>query len=357
MKLFGLFFSILIAIGCNAQPKKDNVFYQNWDKSPKEGSFKMDDWIVWGGSVVKGEDEKYYMFASRWPKNLTMSAWATNSEIVLAVSDTPQGPYKFKQVVLPARGKQYWDGMMTHNPNIHYHNGKYILFYIGITYDFEQPKNIIPTRELYEKAWNNKRIGIAIADSPTGPWKRMDKPIIEPRKNMWDGAVTSNPAAVIHEDGSVLLIYKSAPVPYPERNKNGTMRFGVAKADHYLGPYKRVTEDNKIIIKPIDTNVEDPYVWYDGTKYLMLAKCMNESITGEHGAGFIATSKNGIDWETPKNPIAYSKEVELSDGSKQKMPKLERPQVLLENGIPTYVFFACRNSKSEIFNIVRPIKQ
>ncbi len=101
MKLLGLFFSILLVVVCSNEQKKDNVFYQNWSDSPKEGSFKMHDWIIWGGSVIKAEDGNYYMFASRWPKNLSMGAWVTNSEIVLAVSGTPEGPYKFKQVVLP----------------------------------------------------------------------------------------------------------------------------------------------------------------------------------------------------------------------------------------------------------------
>jgi hypothetical protein len=185
----------------------------------------------------------------------------------------------------------------------------------------------------------------------------MDKPVLEPRKNMWDGAITSNPAPVIYKDGSVLLIYKSAPVSYPERNKNRKMRFGVAKADHYLGEYKRIGENNQIVLKPIDTSVEDPYIWFDGSKHFMLAKCMDESITGESGAGFVASSIDGIEWQALENPTAYGKTVELSDGTVVKMPKLERPQVLFENGKPTHVFFACRNSESEIFNMVRPLKE
>jgi predicted GH43/DUF377 family glycosyl hydrolase len=356
MRLLVLFLGMFVALGCANGKKNDNVFYQNWDISPKEGAFRMDGWIVWGGSVIKAEDGKYYMFASRWPEKLSMSAWVTNSEIVLAVSDRPEGPYKFNKVVLPSRGKEYFDGMATHNPNIRYHDGKYILFYTGSTYDFERPSEIKPSREMYEKSWNNKRIGIAIADSPTGPWKRMDKPVIEPREGMWDGAITSNPAPVVHKDGSVLLIYKSAPVPYPERNKNRKMRFGVVKADHYLGEYKRVGENNQITMKPVDTNVEDPYIWYDGIKYNMLAKCMNASITGEKGAGFIAFSEDGVEWNIPENPVAYGKTLQLSDGTTEKMPKLERPQVLIEDGKPTHVFFACRNKKNEIFNMVRPLK-
>lgn len=363
MKTFFLYVTALVVIftfltlpGCNHSSKPDNVFHQNWDESPSEGAFKMKDWIVWGGSVIKAADGKYYMFASRWPKKLSMQAWVTNSEVVLAVSDNPRGPYEFKQVVLPARGNEYWDGMATHNPNIQFHKGKYILFYTGTTYDFKQPSDTVPTRTMYEKSWNNKRVGVAVSDSPTGPWERMDRPVIEPRQGRWDAAITSNPAAVIHEDGSVLLIYKSAPVPYPERNKNGQMRFGVATADHYLGNYRRIRENNQIKIEPIDTDVEDPYIWHDGSKYFMLAKCMNESITGEAGAGFLSTSQNGIEWQIAENPAAYGKTLKLSNGTIETMKRIERPQVFIENGKPTHVFFACINSESEIFNMVRPLK-
>lgn len=355
MKISVFFFTALLLAACSSKPELKNVFCQHWDKSSQEGAFKMSDWIIWGGSVIKAKDDKYYMFASRWPEHLTMRSWVTNSEIVLAVADRPVGPYTFKQVVLPARGNQYWDGMATHNPNIQYHDGKYILFYTGVNYDFDQPTDSVPSREMYERAWNNKRIGVAVADSPMGPWERMDHPVVEPRPGMWDGAITSNPAPVIHDDGSVLLIYKSAPVPYPERNKNRTMRFGVAKASHYIGPYERVDHNNQIKISPIDTDVEDPYIWYAKDRYFMLSKCMNKMITGESGSGFIAYSFDGVEWLTPEEPAAYSKTVTMLDGTVEKMQKLERPQVLLQNGNPTHVFFACINSKNEIFNIVRPL--
>ena len=334
----------------------NNPFYGNWDVSPVEGAFRMDDYIVWGGSVIKADDGKYYMYASRWPKKLSMRAWVTNSEIVVASSDKPEGPYEFETVALPVRGKEHWDGLMTHNPSIHYHEGKYILFYIGVTYDFGQPVDSIPTRQDYENAWNNKRIGIAVSDSPTGPFVRQDAPILEPRPDNWDGAITSNPAPHVHEDGSVLLVYKSAPVPYPERNNNRALQFGVARADHYLGEYIRVSENNRIKFAPIDSHVEDPYIWYDGDNYKLLAKCMNAAITGEAGAGFLASSKDGITWTTTAQPAAYSKTLSLSDGTTEKLKKLERPQVLIEGGKPTHVFFACHNQEDEIFNIVRPLK-
>ena len=356
--IFTLMVSVTALFSCAGNSRKgDNLFHENWEDSPVEGAFRMDDYIVWGGSVVKAEDGKYYMYASRWPKKLSMSAWVTNSEVVIAVSDRPEGPYEFKAVALPSRGKEYWDGMMTHNPSVHYHDGKYILYYTGVTYDFEKPSDSIPSRKRYEEAWNNKRIGVAVADSPMGPFARMDHPILTPRSDKWDAAITSNPAPFIHENGSVLLVYKSAPVPYPERNNNRSLQFGVARADHYSGEYKRTIDNNRIKFVPVDSRVEDPYIWHDGEKYQLLAKCMDGDIAGEPEAGFLASSEDGVNWTTADEPAAYSRTISLSDGTSVEMKKLERPQVLVEDGRPTHVFFACRTPQDEIFNMVRALKK
>src|SRR5262245_45244510 len=89
---------------------------------PRNGGFRMEGYWVWCGSVIKGDDGRYHMFASRWPKDITFHpGWMTNSEIVRAVADRPEGPYVFQQVVLPARGADYWDGRSTHNPSITRH--------------------------------------------------------------------------------------------------------------------------------------------------------------------------------------------------------------------------------------------
>ncbi|MEG2500550.1 MAG: hypothetical protein RSA78_05740, partial [Oscillospiraceae bacterium] len=38
--------------------------------APCGGGFSMEGYWVWCGSVIKGEDGKYHMFASRWKKTL-----------------------------------------------------------------------------------------------------------------------------------------------------------------------------------------------------------------------------------------------------------------------------------------------
>ena len=99
--------------------------------------FQMDGYWVWCGSVIRGEDKRYHMFASRWPKTLPFHpGWLTDSEIVRAVADRPEGPFEFQEVVLGKRGAEYWDGCMAHNPMICRQGGKYILFYTGSTYPF-----------------------------------------------------------------------------------------------------------------------------------------------------------------------------------------------------------------------------
>lgn len=59
---------------------------------PLHGGFRMEGFWVWCGSVAKGEDGRYHMFASRWPKAFPMHpGWLLASEVVREVSDTPRG--------------------------------------------------------------------------------------------------------------------------------------------------------------------------------------------------------------------------------------------------------------------------
>ena len=108
--------------------------------APRAGGFRMDGYWVWCGSVIKDDDGTYHMFASRWPKDITFHpGWMTSSEIVRATATRPEGPYTFQEVVLPARGAQYWDGRSTHNPAITRYKDTYLLYYMGSTHPLDDP--------------------------------------------------------------------------------------------------------------------------------------------------------------------------------------------------------------------------
>ena len=131
-----LFVSVLLmAVYGSAQSFRNRVL-----PTDENYGFNQKDYWTWCGSVIKGEDGKYHLFASRWPKKLSFDLyWLTNSEIVHAISDKPEGPYTFSDVVLPPRGEQYWDGKMTHNPAIRKCGDTYLLYYTGTTYKGDMP--------------------------------------------------------------------------------------------------------------------------------------------------------------------------------------------------------------------------
>lgn len=335
--------------------------------APRNGGFKMEGYWVWCGSVIKGEDNRYHMFASRWSKELPMHpGWLVSSEIVRAVSDTPEGPYEFQEVVLPSRGAEYWDGRSTHNPQIFKHQDTYILYYMGSThpfkdvshdesFDLNDPRCIV--------ARSNKRIGIATSKSLSGPWERLDHPILQPRPDKFDNFFTSNPAPCIHEDGSVLLVYKTRTYkkkPYPTFLHSYQMSFGVAKASHYMGPYTAVSDET--IFPSEEYNLEDPFIYQVPGGYEMIAKDMEGTICGEYHGGIIAQSKDGVKWNFLEGQKSYSRKISWDDGTEQVMGSLERPFILFQDGRPTHMFCATADGPGEFtqatntWNMVVPLK-
>ena len=164
--------------------------------APRGAGFIMDGYWVWCGSCARGDDGRYHLFASRWPNAYPMHpGWVFHSEIVRAEADRPEGPYTFKEVVLPRRDSGYFDGMATHNPSIQRCGDTWLLFYTGITYPFNPPgpENFPKDGDpIYALTWGMKRIGLATAPSPEGPWTRQDSPLLEPRSGKWDNGVDWN---------------------------------------------------------------------------------------------------------------------------------------------------------------------
>ncbi|WP_208021448.1 glycoside hydrolase family protein [Flavicella sediminum] len=343
-----------------------NSLLNRMGEAPITGGLKMENYWVWGSSVVKGADAKYHMYASRWPKLLPFHpGWMVASEIVHAISDTPEGPYKFEGVALGARGTQYWDGKSCHNPKIVKYKDTYILYYMGSTHPFEDVSEAtLDSFDLSSKwciaaRWN-KRIGMATSKSPYGPWKRLDAPILDVKPNTYYSFLTSNPSPLIKEDGSVVLLFKGRSYQ-KDGVKHSDMSIGVATAASYDSAYK-VVGDKPLFSMERFGEVEDPHLWSDDLGYHMIAKDQRGFITGGKGDGLLAHSKNGIDWVIDKYPKAYTKFVKWNNGKTIKQGQLERPFVFVENGKPTHLFFATMDGPggfangSTTWNMVIPLK-
>jgi hypothetical protein len=276
------------------------------------------------------------------------------SEVVRAVSDTPEGPYEFAEVVLKKRGREYWDGMMTHNPTIRKLGGTYLLFYIGATYDFPKPDirvtqhdslNTAEQWELRNKVYNTIRIGMATSKSVYGPWERQDKPVLDVRPDKWDNSVVTNPAPFIGKNNEIFLIYRS--------NTPKGLRLGIAKADNIGDKFERVS-DEPVFHFDEKRFCEDPFVWWNGQRYEVIMKDLTGNITGEWHAGVHGYSDDGINWKIADPPKAYSRTVLWSNGDTTVQGSFERPQLLInEKGEPTHLFAATADGSGGFRNATK----
>ncbi len=345
-KIFSFSIILLLIID---KPVSAQTFRERILPTEEKFGFHQDDYWTWCGSVIKGEDGKYHMFASRWPKKLSFEIyWLTNSEIVHAVSDKPEGPYSFSDVVLAPRGEQYWDGKMTHNPAIRKSGDTYLLYYTGTTYKGDMPdENHLITAESEKKldAHHHERIGLATAKSPYGPWTRSDKPILDIVPNSWEQYLVANPSPFVFEDGRVMLYYKGV-------EKLKTHAIGLAIADNWAGPYKRVSD------KPFEMGIgaEDPTIWFENGKFHALMLDHDRKYSDKEI--YYAQSKDGFKWSVDNNPVAITKNIKLKDGNTSIHGAMERPSVLIENGIATHAFFATKNKdNTHSWNMSVPLKK
>ena len=283
------------------------------------------------------------------------AGYILSSEIVRAVSSVPEGPYRFVEKVLPNSGPGAWDGRMAHNPSVHKCGDMYLLYYIGAT--FNGPVAGLSEKEQEQRcseSYASIRIGLATSRSVCGPWTTLPYPILEPRPGKWDSLIVTNPAPCVREDGRVVMFYRS--------NTPDGLRIGVSGADHYSGPYRRLSDEPVLRFKSGDF-VEDPFVWWNQDHYEMLAKDMLGGITGEVHAGAHFLSKDALSWKPASPPKAYSRQVVFENGESRRLGCLERPQLLFnEQGEPICLFAAAADGPGGFFkahhtwNLAIPLK-
>jgi hypothetical protein len=353
-----------LVFSCTSTNKKED-YHLKLGKVPFTAKLINDTMSIWCGSLVKADDGLYHIFYSRWPKKLGW-AWVTDSEIAHAVSQSPYGPFAFKDVALPRRGAEFWDGICTHNPTVHKFGNQFYLYYMGNTGDGFNPNG--EDKSIEKLNWvhrNNQRIGVAVADDPNGPWKRFDKPIIDISTDSLaiDALCTTNPSITQRPDGGFLMVYK---VVGKKRKmpSGGPVLLTVATSETPVGPFVKY---NKAIfeIKGDDFPAEDPYIWYQAGKYRAIFKRREEKKeNAERNSRRIFTlelfeSIDGFDWNLSKKHLISDRTIEWENGKVEKFLHLERPQLYFENNIPVTLLCAADtldgNGVRQTFNLQIPI--
>ena len=279
---------------------------------------ELEDWYTWGSSAIDGPDGRVHLFTARWPRETGFRGWSTHSEIAHAVADRAEGPFEVVGTALSGRGGDAWDGRMVHNPTIHNVGSGYALLYVA-------NRDGRPFTQA---------IGLALADSLDGPWRRSDEPILKPPQyRAWDFALVTNPALLQHPNGECRLYYKSWDMA------DGKRKVGLAIADRVTGPYRRHPENPVVDYSAGGKQIEDPYAFMLGETFCMILADDNEGVVKRHG-GILITSADGVRWSEPA--LAYDTSGTYFGGEVQRF---ERPQVLLREGRPAYLYLACKGGR------------
>ena len=318
------------------------------DKKARPYIFADPQFYQWGGSVILDDEGTYHMYYARWPKANPrgMYGWLYVSEIAHATAKRPEGPYKYKDVVLKGFGEpqaERWDAYNAHNPCItrmrDNKSGKlrYYLYYIANRDD----------NSLHCDWWNriiNQRVGVAVADSPNGPWTRHLEPVITPPNGQLHHYLV-NPGVCQLPDGRSLMVLKGRGKGLNKKDERGVldvgpMLHGWALADCPEGPFKV----QKSLLFPGHISAEDPCVWVAGGKIYAAVKDWHGKLGGIAGISYVIgtmDSDNTITWEIPKEASISERIIKWDDGKETRLNALERPFVLIgKDNHPTHLFAA-----------------
>ncbi len=296
----------------------------------------------WGGSVVPAKG-KYYMYAAEMMNNCTLGSWTVNSEVVVATSDKPEGPYvEQRQIVKP------W----AHNPQaIVVDGGKTVaVFSLGDGVPINGPVKDctkgtaapVPPRSqprprpaVRSKDDGNTTVHFVIHfaenDFVNGPWRAWNASIVDfPTEYKFPG--NWNPSPWLMSDGkTVRLMVHTNTAPWA-----GEV---VVEADNWRGPYRPITRD----ITDCTHCQEDPFMYQDKRDnwhvlyHRMFDPNGTSPIPSPGWAGGHSFSRDGLKWSNIRR--AYNTSVQFTDGTSAELKRRERPKLIFaEDGrTPKYL--------------------
>lgn len=307
---------------------------------------------IWGTSPIIGPDGKVHLYVAQWSLNgqKDFSGWFKESEIGHYVGDTPQGPFKYVGIAVADKGGKF---NAPHNPTIKKIDGKYVLSFI--------------VNEDSKLA--TQRIIMYVADDLKDNWRpaagaEPDGTILRKgtHENSWNKTAKlgiSNPT-LLKVDGKYFL-YNKAVLKKNPKKKWGAYTYGVAISDTLEGPYnytKQVTPDWR--------GIEDVYAFEMNGSVYFLSRDFG-SKKGSHGGGLLWQSDDGLyfPWENVTRSFEaldhYVGKETLADNTVYRgdlTGRLERPQILFEDGKPAYLYMATginstpgHGSRSHVFKI------
>ncbi len=257
----------------------------------------------WDGSIIKGKDGKYHMYASRWDQSLGHAGWP-QSVAIHAVSDNITGPYVDKGLLYT-----YSNGKGHNVVAIELPDGRIAVFC----------SDIVP-------GW------VFIANDPNGPFTFQGEVKIDLNGHTNATNLRTNMSICMREDGTFLIVSRDG---YVMHSTSGIM-----------GPYLVKTEKIwPMNLQGFDNRAwEDPCIWRVGKKYY----CMVNNWSTKQA--IYLTSDDGVNnWKyvgkaySPRDTNLFR----YPNGVVNRWTKIERPGVYMEDGHVTHLIFAVIDVEKE----------
>jgi hypothetical protein len=299
-----------------------------------ESSTNPPAYYYWDGTIILAPDGTYHLFASRWAGSQGFNpGWQGSDPIHAVGGKSALGPYTDK-------GYVYNNSSFGSDPH-HGHNTQVVTLLNG-TYALIVSE-VVP-------------FTIFTATSLDGPWTPCSgspgSGLTVPSGFGGNTSYASNVSLVVRPDGNFeitqrhgLLALSTTGIcgPYKAQQPTNTYPSNEAIPSQYsasIYPNRQKHSDamGPSTVESTYTVAEDPVIWFSGGQYHVLYDYPGDRV------GYHLTSTDGIhnwtDQGLAYDPRYAQQIFSYTDGTIDHWYKMERPSVLVENGLITHVTFA-----------------
>ena len=339
---------------CDAGWKGEHCAQLNLQMTTKESGYHNFDGGMnvssWGGSVIKGVDNKYHMYAAEMADWCGINAWRPNSILIHAISDTYNGKYtKTDEIAL----------VWTHEPTACVGpNGEYVVYAVHSPYPNGGNSDISPCQGCANGATLDCDIQLTTGPPNPKTYTQMKYTSISNGSSGYsdwmiiptqdENGQDSCLACYIYPNGSLIALFE------------GDFDNGEDMYIQYATNWKDNTTYTFYHAKiPTGLIVEDPYIWQDKNGILH-AIFHNDGWDTPFGYHAYSTD-NGRVWKGYDQSItAYDDLTYYDDGDIAEFVRVERPHIIMDDD--GYTPIALTNSAKlggkyldYSFTLLRPI--
>jgi hypothetical protein len=274
----------------------------------------------WGGNSVYGEDKMWHLYMAEiaCPAGSTdtrcgLGGWTSSSQVAHAVSQSPSGPYKRQELVLPREH---------HNPTLKVSpvDGSWNIYSIDAT----SGPIVMSTSFDQGKTWTDPTPGVQVSQY-------------------------QNPGPILFKNGSMTMFYRADGTPLKQpacSTESIAVQYCASKNATCAGGHNPIFQHT----------AEDPSVFVDHRgNWHMLVNAFPGGCTPKVQQGGHAWSKDGVTWSEPRSG-AYNTTFVTTDGQTITCGRRERPQIIQDpiTGKPLVMTAGVVGCPTDVFQKILP---